>query len=131
MTTIDSHVFDAPATVCGARPTQWAQCLDRFTERNAGRPVVIEADLRDLGACPAEVNAELSGMSYDHRDGAVQIMVGGAAADRPHRTIVVRDVVAVDALVTPAGRDVAIRFAVPSGQILVTFLRPAPAGCTA
>ena len=122
-TTIDTHVFDVPATMCGAGRMQWAQCLEMFTDRNAGRTVAIEADLRELGALPAEVNARLSGVSYDRRDGAAQIMLG-APASRAHRTVIVRDVLAVQTLVATTGSDVALRFAVPDGQVLLTFLPP-------
>ena len=130
LTTIDTHVFDVPPTVCGAGRAQWAQCLEMFTTRNAGRTVVIEANLRELGALPAEVNASLSGVSYDRRDGAAQIMLGGEPTSRAHRTVIVRDVLAVHTLVAATGRDVALRFAVPDGQVLLTFLpaaRTAPA----
>lgn len=121
-TRIDTHVFHSRSSACGAGRRQWAQCLEGFTRRNAGRDVVIEADLRDFGVAPTEVQSRLSGIAYDHRDGAVQIMLGGAAAAAPHRTVVVRDVLAVDSLVTPGGRDVALRVAIPRGQVLVTFL---------
>lgn len=121
---LDTHVFGSPATGCGAVRPQWDQCLDKFTERNVGRPVVVEADLGTVGAIPTEVDVELRGISYDRKDGAAQIMLGGAAAGRPHHTIVVRDVLSVDSLVTSSGRDVALRLAVPDGQILVTFLSP-------
>lgn len=130
-TTIDTHVFDVPATMCGAGRTQWAQCLEMFTTRNAGRTVAIEADLEELGALPAEVNARLSGVSYDRRDGAAQIMLGGTPASRAHRTVIVRDVLAVQTLVATTGSDVALRFAVPDGQVLLTFLPPERAAAAA
>ena len=125
LTQLDAHVFDSPTTLCGAGRAQWAQCLDAFSVRNAGRVVTVEENLRDLGVVPTAVNAILSGVSYDHRDGAAQIMLGERVAGLRHRTVVARDVLAVDTLVTAGGRDVALRLAVPQGQVLVTFLTPA------
>ena len=121
-TRIDTHVFHSNSLSCGAARRQWAQCLALFTERNAGRPVVVEADLRDLGAVQTEVKSALNGVCYDRRDGTAQIMLGGIGVDEPHRTVVVRDVLAVDSLVTSAGHDVALRFAIPTGQVLLTFV---------
>jgi hypothetical protein len=127
LTQLDAHVFDSPTAVCGAGRAQWAQCLDAFSVRNAGRVVTVEEDLRDLGIMPTAVNATLRGVSFDRRDGAVQIMLATRAAGMRHRTVVARDILAVDTLVTADGRDVALRLAVPKGQVLVTFLMPAKA----
>jgi hypothetical protein len=125
LTQLDAHVFDSPSAVCGAGRAQWAQCLHAFSVRNTGRVVTVEEDLEDLGVVPTAVNATLTGVSYDRRDGAVQIMLGARAMGRRHRTVVARDVLAVDTLVTAGGRDVALRLAVPHGQVLITFLSPA------
>jgi hypothetical protein len=123
MTQLDAHVFVLPNTVCGAGRAQWAQCLEAFSDRNAGRMVTVEEDLSDLGAAPAAVNARLAGIAYDRHDGSVQIMLGGVA-DMRHQTVVAQGVLGVDTLVTSAGRDVALRLAVLEGQVLVTFTPP-------
>jgi hypothetical protein len=121
LTTIDTHVFDAPAALCGAARAQWARCLERFTRRNAGRPVVIESNLRDRTALSPALDGELGGISYERRDHSVRISLAG----RTDRTLVVRDVIAVDSLVAPTG-DVALRLRGVQSQILLTFLPAAP-----
>lgn len=119
---IDAHVFDATLPGCVDGPDGWATCLERFTNRNAFRHVIVEEDRMDRGLMRSVVDAALAGISYDRRDGSVQIMLDGEADRGKHRTVVVRDVRSVDALSEPNGRDVALRFAIPKGQVLLTFV---------
>ena len=121
LTQLDAHVFESPIADCGNARDRWAQCLESFTERNVHRHVLVEEDRLDRGVLRSVVDAELTGISYDRRDGNVQIVLDGD--DRgSHRTVVVRDVKSVYALAAPDGRDVALRLAIPRGQVLLTFV---------
>jgi hypothetical protein len=122
LTQLDAHVFDTAVADRAQPPDKWEERLERFTARNVNRHVVVEEDRIDRGIMRSVVDAELTGISYDRRDGNVQIMLDGRDARAPHRTVVVRNVQSVDSLSAPDGRDVALRLSIPKGQVLLTFV---------
>lgn len=130
LTELDAHVFDSPLVRRDDRPDHWTRSLARITERNAHRQVVIEEDRRGRGAMRSLAEAPLDGISYDRRQGNVRIMLGDGSALGGRRTVILDEVQSVESLVAASGRDVALRIAMPQGQVLITFISadPDPAG---
>jgi universal stress protein E len=86
-----------------SRAQEWAAALDGFTRRNAGRPVMLEADDPETGAHVAGHGYSLMGVTYEPSAHRVEIMMGDASRPLQHLT---RSVVNPDAItmsVTPTG----------------------------
>jgi hypothetical protein len=107
------------ATTTLARP-QWAQELERFSERNAGRTTVLEVDEADLGAQEV-LRLQLAGVSYDHANDEIEIMFGGFVDPGQHMTHVIRGVSEIDRLTLGDGHDAALRIVTAAGQTLLRF----------
>lgn len=95
--------------------------LGVFTERNAGRRVRLEEDDASFGTQVAEDDRPLRGVSYDPRDGRVQIMFGGYGSGTDHLTHTVQ-ASSVDVLTGPDGRDQVLRIAHRGGQARLRIL---------
>jgi nucleotide-binding universal stress UspA family protein len=70
-------------TATSAEPREWAEALNDFTRRNAGRRTTIEVDDPEIGAQMLGRGA-LMGVTYDRHDRRVEIMVGDAHRTRRH-----------------------------------------------
>jgi hypothetical protein len=100
-----------------ARP-QWADELERFSERNAGRMTILEIDEAELGAQEV-LKLQLGGVSYDHANDEIEIMFGGFVDPGQHMTHVIRGALEIDRLTTNDGQDEALRVATAQGQTLL------------
>lgn len=92
-----------PGVTSSRRAPDWAAALDGFTRRNAGRPVMPEADDPKTGAHVASHGYSLMGVTYEPSAHRVGIMMGHASRPLQHLT---RSVVNPDAItmsVTPTG----------------------------
>ncbi|HEX7121766.1 MAG TPA: universal stress protein [Gemmatimonadaceae bacterium] len=102
---------------------RWAQELQDFTRRNAGRRASLEVDDPDLGAQAQEHDYPFLGAAYDHHDRRVEIMLGDMMGVRRHLTRGIGDVRAIDILRDEKGRDRALRVAHGEGQTILTLAR--------
>jgi nucleotide-binding universal stress UspA family protein len=102
---------------------RWAQELEAFTKRNAGRRASLEVDDPELGAQAQEHDYPLLGVAYDHHDERVEIMLGDFAGIRRHLTRGITDVHDIDILRDEHGRDWIVRVAHGQGQTILTLAR--------
>ena len=104
------------------RADEWEPALEAFSKRNAGRRVRLEVDDPELGAQVQQAGFALLGVSYDHHDRRIEIMLGDPADNTRHltRTIAHADDVAFYA--GPEERERALRIERGRGQTLFTFL---------
>jgi nucleotide-binding universal stress UspA family protein len=70
-------------TAASSEPREWAEALNDFTHRNAGRKATIEVDDPEIGAQMLGRGA-LMGVTYDRHDQRVEIMIGDAHRARRH-----------------------------------------------
>jgi nucleotide-binding universal stress UspA family protein len=108
-------------TVVSTVPSEWVGMLTDFTQRNAERPTMLEIDDPAIGAQAEERGYHLRGVTYDHRDGRVQLMLGGRTTG-PHITHTVSGVNEVGIATGPDGRDSALRIAAGHSATILTFL---------
>ena len=99
---------------------EWAERLEEFSRRNAGRLATLEVIDPDLGAQIEEVGMPFSGAAFDPRDARVQLMFG---SDRTHLSRNITGITAVQLLRDRAGRDRILRVAHGRGQTLLTLER--------
>jgi hypothetical protein len=88
---------------------EWASSLKQFTDRNAGRKTSLEEDAPGLGAQSEAQDYPLRGVSFDPRDGRIEIMLGDMASTERHITRAISAPQSVDLLFGPDGRDQALR----------------------
>ena len=100
----------------------WEPALEGFSKRNVGRPVRLEVDDPEVGAQTQEQGYALLGVSYDHHDRRVEIMVGDATDRVRHLTRTITHVDDVGFYATPTGGERALRVASGRGQTLLTFM---------
>lgn len=103
-------------------PEQWAQRLQQFTHRNASRRTTIEIDDPDIGAQNLESDYPLRGVSYDNRDGRIEIMLGDLGDAARHLTHSIVGASEVTILLAEDGRDQTLRVVHPGGQTLLHVL---------
>lgn len=101
----------------------WAPRLEEFTKRNTGRRANLEVDDPELGAQAQEIDYPLLGVSYDHRDARVEIMLGELGYGGRHFTRSIGDVTSIDVLQDDQDRDLALRVQHGAGQTLLTLTR--------
>jgi nucleotide-binding universal stress UspA family protein len=102
---------------------RWAAELESFTKKNLGRLAALEIDDPDLGAQAQERDYPFLGVSWDHQDERVQIMLGDFDATGRHLTRGIGGVTSVDVLHGAADRDQALRIRHGDGQTIMTFAR--------
>lgn len=85
------------------QPSEWADALDAFTRRNAGRDVTIEIDDPDIGAQVTGRGYELVGVTYDPHDRRVQIMIGDSAQPLRHVMHSIGDADSISAMAEETG----------------------------
>jgi nucleotide-binding universal stress UspA family protein len=101
---------------------EWAERLEEFSRRNAGRGVILEVIDPELGAQIEEKGVPFVGASFDPRDGRVHIMCGAHVGDG-HLTHSISGVTAVQLLKDVTGKDAFLRVAHGRGQTLLTLER--------
>lgn len=99
---------------------EWAERLEEFSRRNAGRSAILEVIDPEIGAQVEEKGVPFVGASFDPRDGRVQIMCGGPAA---HLTRNISGVTAIQLLKDVNGKDAFLRVAHGRGQTLLALER--------
>lgn len=103
----------------------WAVGLQAFTHRNAGRRTILEE------AAPAAVSQEEEkdypfwGVSWDPRDGRVQIMLGEQGSVEQHLTRSIPAARRIERVRSEGGRDLALRILHDGGQTLLRFVTDA------
>lgn len=102
--------------------TEWAQRLNDFTRRNAGRRARLEVDDPEYGSQSQHAGYPFQGAAWDHHDRRVEIMMGEHESTR-HFTRGLSDVRSVDILQDSQGRDTVLRIAHGSGQTILTLVR--------
>lgn len=103
------------------RPADWGPALDAFTKRNAGRRVRIDVDDPEIGAQTQEHGYALLGVTYDHHDRRVEIMVGDATNRMHHLTRSIAGADDVAFYAADGQQERAMRVARGRGQTIVTF----------
>lgn len=102
---------------------RWADELQAFTHRNMGRKASIEVDDPEFGAQAQEFDYPLLGVTFDHHDQRVGIMVGDFKGTARHLTRGIGDVKSIEILRDATGRDWILRIAHGAGQTILTFNR--------
>lgn len=100
---------------------RWAEELNAFTKRNAGRRASLEVDDPELGAQAQEHDYPFLGAAYDHHDRRVEIMLGDFIGVKHHLTRGIADVREIDILQDERGRDRILRVAHGNGQTILTL----------
>ncbi len=117
-----SYADELPSTTRFAA-YEWAERLEEFTRRNAGRLITMEVIDPDLGAQIENRNLPLLGVDYDSRDASIHVMLGDPTLEGRHLTRTVRGATAVQMLHDRDGNDLMLRIAHGRGQTLVTVER--------
>lgn len=118
-----NYLDEVPALSTRFAAYEWAERLEEFTRRNAGRSTTLEVIDPDVGAQIEERGFPFAGSSFDPRTGQVQIMLGDAGHGSRHLTRSIGNVTAVQVLRDRAGRDLLLRVAHGRGQTLLTLER--------
>lgn len=103
-------------------PTEWESQLRGLSQRNHGRPTVVEVDDLMFSAQVVESGYVLLGAAYDPKMKRVELTLGDAAqgARRVTRTMGLVDSVTIES--DASGRDVGVRISHGSGHTALTFL---------
>jgi hypothetical protein len=120
--TMSDHARDR--TSRSVHPADWTKAMKVFSDRNAGRRTWLEIDDPLMGAQEQEHGFQLLGVTHDHRDQRIQIMLGSFGDGGPHLTHTIGDIVQVDILTDEAGRDTMLRIAQPETQTLLRVEQP-------
>lgn len=102
---------------------EWAERLEEFTRRNAGRTATMEVIDPDIGAQIEERGFPFVGAAFDTRDARVQIMLGSPKLEGRHLTRSIGGATAIQVLRDRSGRDILLRVAHGRGQTLLTLER--------
>ncbi|HET7458301.1 MAG TPA: universal stress protein [Gemmatimonadaceae bacterium] len=100
----------------------WEPALAAFTQRNAGRRARLEVDDPEFGAQTQEFGYTLRGISYDHHDRRVEIMMSDPNDRVNHLTRTIARVDDVGFYATADGRERALRIGSGRGQTVLTFV---------
>jgi nucleotide-binding universal stress UspA family protein len=103
--------------------SRWASELDAFTKRNVGRLASLEVDDPEFGAQAQEHDYPFLGVTWDHHDERVEIMLGDFEGVGRHLTRGIAGVTAVDLLKDETGRDWILRVAHGTGQTILALKR--------
>lgn len=101
----------------------WSAGLRAFTNRNAGRRTVLSEDAPGTGAQEEESDYPFWGVSWDPRDGRVQIMLGEQGSVEKHLTRTIGSVRTIELLRGDEGRDEGLRVAHADGATLLRFVQ--------
>ena len=100
---------------------EWPAALDRFTHRNAGRRITLEADDPDLGAQTQEDHYPLIATSYDDDTGRVELALGEVGGIGRQLIRRMGDVDTIEVLSNESGQAIALRMSHGAGQTLLTL----------
>ena len=100
---------------------QWAAELSAFTRRNAGRRTSLEVEDPEFGSQAQESDYPLIGVTYDHHDRRVAIMLGDPGAVGRHLTRSIGRVRRIDVLRNAQNRDWILRVAHGRGQTILAL----------
>ena len=103
--------------------SRWSTELDAFTKRNVGRLTSLEVDDPEMGAQAQEHDWPLLGVTWDHHDERVDIMLGNFERAGRHLTRGIAGVTEIDLLRDEAGRDWILRIAHGRGQTILSLKR--------
>jgi nucleotide-binding universal stress UspA family protein len=103
-------------------PAEWEPLLRALTQRNRGRPTVVEVDDVLMGAQVLESGYVLRNAAYDPRTKRLELSVGDAAQNDRRVTRVIRGVNSVAIEADATGRDVGLRISHGGGETALTFL---------
>jgi nucleotide-binding universal stress UspA family protein len=111
------------------RAPDWAAALDGFTRRNAGRPVMLEADDPKTGAHVASHGYSLMGVTYEPSAHRVDIMMSHANRPLQHltRSVVNPDAITMSVTPTGGGETLDIRCGRGHTIAIVTTVAPSSA----
>ena len=103
-------------------PAEWESQLRGLSQRNHGRPTVVEVNDFMFGAQVVESGYVLLGAAYDPETRQVELTLGDAAqgARRVTRTMRIVDSITIEA--DASGRDVGMRINHGGGHTALTFL---------
>lgn len=108
-------------TVLFTGPVRWAELLEAFSRRNAGRHVSVAIDDPKLGAQMNASGYALRGVAYDGNDRRVEIMLGNALGETADVTCIIEEVVSLSIAAAHDGRDRALEVRHVRGHTLVVF----------
>jgi nucleotide-binding universal stress UspA family protein len=103
-------------------PAEWEPLLHALSQRNRGRPTVVEVDDLLMGAQVLESGYVLRNVAYDPRTKRIEISVGDAAQNDRRVTRLIGGVNSVAIEADATGRDVGLRISHGGGQTALTFL---------
>lgn len=108
---------------------EWSAALDGFTRRNAGRPVMLEADDPETGAHVTSHGYSLMGVTYEPSARRVEIMMGDASRPLQHltRSVVNPDAIMMRVAPTGGGETLDIRHGRGHTIAIVTTVAPGAA----
>lgn len=115
---IELHV---QGTVTITEPPQWSDALDTVSRRDAGRLVRLEVDDRDIGAQVEASGYLLRGITFDHNDRRVTVMLEAPDGTGAHLTRSISNVDAIGITTKPNGSDRALVVKHGRGQTLLLF----------
>ena len=118
-----SYIDELPAATTRFAAYEWAERLEEFTRRNAGRTASMEVIDPDIGAQVENRSLPFVGADFDSRDASIHVMLGDARLNGRHLTRSIRGATAVQVLRQKDGRDLMLRVAHGRGQTLVTLER--------
>ncbi len=102
-------------------PAEWGAQLAAFTERNRGRPAIVEIDDVRSGAQVVESGYVLASVAYDAKARRAELSVGDPDRAARHVTRAIGVVESVAIAADAHGRDVGLRISHGGGQTVVTF----------
>jgi hypothetical protein len=102
---------------------EWAQELEAFTRRNAGRHASLEVDDPEMGAQSQEHDYPFLGAAWDRNDQRVEIMLGDFDGVGRHLTRGIAGVTGIDILRDENGRDQVLRIGHEPGQTILSLDR--------
>jgi hypothetical protein len=107
------------ADMSDAMTNDWAETLRTFNERNVSREMDLEIITSELGAQSEVRGMKLNGVTYDHHDGGVEIMLG--AGRLGHITHAIGGVTSIDMLKADAPSNDVLRISYDGGQSILTM----------
>jgi nucleotide-binding universal stress UspA family protein len=109
-------------TTVSRNPAEWEAQLRGLSQRNNGRPTVVEVDDLLFSAQVVESGYLLLGAAYDPQSKRIELTLGDAehGSRRVTRTMGVVDSITIQSDAT--GRDVGVRISHGSGHTSLTFL---------
>jgi nucleotide-binding universal stress UspA family protein len=102
-------------------PQQWSTALDAVSRRDVGRLVRLEVDDRDIGAQVEATGYLLRGITFDHNDRRVTVMLEAPDGTGAHLTRSISNVDVIGITTKPNGADRALVFKHGRGQTLLLF----------